>query len=57
MNSDSYNPYNLEESKENKADISGEIEITVDDAKKSELKESNAQTISVLQNSNAHTGK
>ena len=50
-------PSNLEESKEEKTDISKETEITVDDAKNLNLPESNAQDVRVLQNSKAHTGK
>ena len=57
MNSDPHNSSNLEESKENKADISREIEIPADDVKKSKLNESDDQVIRVLQNSNADTGK
>ena len=57
LNPDSQKPSNIEESKENRADISQETETTVDEAKKSEINESNAQVIRVSQNSNLKTGK
>ena len=57
QNSDSQKQVNLEESKENKADISKETETSVNDLKRSKLNESNAHVIKVLQNSNVHTGK
>ena len=57
LNSDSQKSSNLEESKENKADVSKETEILVDDMKKPSLPESNSDAIKVSQNSNAQTGK
>ena len=57
LNPDSQKPSNLEESKEQKVDISKETEITVDDAKILKLPENNAQDVRVSQKSNAQTGK
>ena len=57
QNLDSQNQVDLEESKENKVDISKETETSVNDLKKSELNESNANVIRLLQNSNVNTGK
>ena len=56
LNSNSQKLSNLEESKEAKKEISNKTEVTVDDAKKSKLTESNADVIRVSQNSNSHTG-
>ena len=57
LNSDSQKPSNLEESEEKKMNISEEAEIIADNAKMSEIKESNAHVIRVLQNSSVHSGK
>ena len=57
LNSKSRKPSKSKKSKKKKVDTSKETEIIADNAKKSKIKESNAQVIKALQNSNAHTGK